>query len=332
MAILNITISQTGLAGVKPAMAYIETTNTVAEILATGYLNHAVEQGYTFPLPCIALVSTKETPTSQAETGWYGLSHVGTNWSLVLDTSSSGGVDLPTTINHIATYMNALGLIGQDATTAINNGNIQAGGIGSTAGKFRSFGGAATFGHFDFFGTPSTGPAVIGVTNANHGQDSVYTVPDTGAAAANFMMTEGTAPKASVNRILLGASPVAMVDPGSCSVGIVAGATNAAIVTIQLRDGGGNSIIQNIPFTIYASQLANGQLVAAAASTGWSLLGSGVVLINGAAVTTQISGVTSESGQCILQLLDTAKQASWLVLVLATGVKISAQMSAGSYG
>jgi hypothetical protein len=332
MAILNITISQTGLAGVKPALAYIETNDPVATILATGYLNHVVEQGYSFPLPCIATVSTKETPTSEAKVGWYGLSHVGANWSLVLDTSSSGGVDLPTTTNHIAVYKDALGLIGEDAATAINFGNIQAGGVLGTAGYFRSYPNNPANGHLDFFATASLGPAAVRITNADHNQDSTYSFPDTGASTANVLMSEGIAPKASITVLKTGSGNAPLIDPAQTEIQIVAGGINSALIFIQVKDGAGNNATQNIPFTCYASQLANGMLVAAAASTGFSLSGSGVVLINGAAVTTQISGVTDENGQCVLNLLDTAKQTSWIVVAMGNGIKISAQMTAGSYG
>lgn len=37
-------------------------------------------------------------------------------------------------------------------------------------------------------------------------------------------------------------------------------------------------------------------------------------------------------GGCVLSLTDTAKLNSYLVLVLDNGTKISAQLSAGSYG
>ncbi len=72
--------------------------------------------------------------------------------------------------------------------------------------------------------------------------------------------------------------------------------------------------------------------MAAAASTGFSVASGGLSLANGTAVTTEISGVTSASGACVLDLLDTGKQTSYLVLVVTDGTKISAQLSAGSYG
>ncbi len=45
MAILNITSGITGLVGVKPALIFLDTTNTVAEVTAAGYLNSAQSDG-----------------------------------------------------------------------------------------------------------------------------------------------------------------------------------------------------------------------------------------------------------------------------------------------
>lgn len=84
MGIINVTPGQTGLVGVLPSVAYINTDDTIAEVTATGYLNKEVANGLQISLPCIAAVSTKATPTSAAQVGWYQISHIGTNWSLVI--------------------------------------------------------------------------------------------------------------------------------------------------------------------------------------------------------------------------------------------------------
>jgi hypothetical protein len=129
-----------------------------------------------------------------------------------------------------------------------------------------------------------------------------------------------------------GATPVAQVDPASCTITAVAGAANTATVTIQLKDGSGTNMSRIIPFKVYASSAADGLTLASAASTGFSVASGGLSLNNGTAITTQISCMSSATGGCVLSLLDTAKQTSYLVLVLANGCKISAQLSAGSYG
>jgi hypothetical protein len=84
MGIINVTPGQTGLVGVLPSIAYINTDDTIAEVTTTGYLNKEVANGLQISLPCIAAVSTKATPTSAPQVGWYQVSHVGANWSLVI--------------------------------------------------------------------------------------------------------------------------------------------------------------------------------------------------------------------------------------------------------
>lgn len=129
-----------------------------------------------------------------------------------------------------------------------------------------------------------------------------------------------------------GATPVAQVDPASCTITAAAGAANTATVTIQLKDGSGTNMSRSIAFKVYASSAADGLTLASAASTGFSVASGGLSLQNGAAITTQISAMSSATGGCVLSLLDTGKQTSYLVLVLPSGNKISAQLSAGSYG
>lgn len=137
---------------------------------------------------------------------------------------------------------------------------------------------------------------------------------------------------ASVTNMKYGATPTAQVDPASCTITAAAGAANVSTVTIQLKDGSGTNIARSVRFTVYASSAADGLTLASAASTGFSVASGGVSLQNGAAITTQITAMSDATGGCVLSLTDTGKQTSYLVLVLPTGNKISAQLSAGSYG
>jgi hypothetical protein len=152
---------------------------------------------------------------------------------------------------------------------------------------------------------------------------------------AVFTDTHGTIDDSGTGSILnlkYGATPVAQVDPASCTIVGAAGASNVCNVTIQLKDGSGTNMARIIPFRVYASSAADGLTLASAASTGFAVASGGLSLQNGAAVTTQISAMSSATGGCVLSLTDTGKQTSYLVLVLANGCKISAQLSSGSYG
>ena len=83
MSIINVQPGQTGLVGVLPSVAYINTSDTIAEVTTTGYLNHEVANGLQLSLPGIAWVATQVTPATAPVVNWYQIAHVGANWSLV---------------------------------------------------------------------------------------------------------------------------------------------------------------------------------------------------------------------------------------------------------
>ncbi len=234
--------------------------------------------------------------------------------------------------NHIALFQDTTGTIDDTAATAINNGSIQAG-LSGTAGTLISYPAAAANGHFILAAVGNAGNFNATVSPISSlGQSAVYTIPDPSAATATFVLDGVNATVLAGLNLKYGAVPVAQVDPASCTISAAAGASNTATVTIQLKDGAGVNMARIIPFRVYASSAADGLTLASAASTGFSIASGGLSLNNGAAITTQISAISSATGGCILSLLDTAKQTSYLVLVLANGTKISAQLSSGSYG
>ena len=234
--------------------------------------------------------------------------------------------------NHIALFQDTSGTIDDTAATAINNGSLQAG-LSGTAGTLISYPAVAANGHMIIAAVGNAGNFNATVSSKSTlGQSTVYTIPDPGAATANFVLDAGTAAAISVNNLKYGASPVPQVDPASCTIVGAAGASNVCNVTIQLKDGSGTNMARIIPFKVYASSAADGLTLASAASTGFAVSAGGLSLNNGAAITTQISAISSAAGACTLTLTDSAKQTSYLVLVLANGCKISAQLSSGSYG
>ncbi len=189
MPILNIKTQQIGEVGVLPSIAYISTNNTKGEVLATGYLNNAVQLGKSFQMPCIAVVSTIASAGAQPQVGWYQVSHVGANWSLV-DDGGPGDVILPTTLNHIATYTNTTGTLSEDAATAINAGNIQAG-LSGTAGTLISFPTTAANGSLIISALNAGGAFNTTIRNSTMGQSTVYSIPDIGAATGGMVVSTG---------------------------------------------------------------------------------------------------------------------------------------------
>ena len=215
MPILNIVLSEVGLVGVEPSFAYISTNDTVAEVTTAGYLNKAVAQGYAFTETMMALVSTKTSPSAAStQVGILELSKSGSNWSLV-PTGGPGNVTLPTIASHIATYTNTTGSLSEDAATAINGGNIQAG-LSATAGYFASFPSAALKGSLRLTAVANTGDTLVTISNALHGQASVYSIPDGGQATAEFIISDS----AGTQHITSGAL---QVDAGAISSGLAAG-------------------------------------------------------------------------------------------------------------
>jgi hypothetical protein len=118
MSILNIVSGLAGTTSVKPALAYIETSDTETQILTPGYLNQSVQSGLvTFSLPCMACVSTISAPGAQPLAGWYDVSYTTTAgspvsgiWSLVIPVSD-GGVILPTIPGDFAIFSDVNGTL-----------------------------------------------------------------------------------------------------------------------------------------------------------------------------------------------------------------------------
>ena len=240
---------------------------------------------------------------------------------------TSGNIKPQTTT---ATF--SFGVTVQTGNFAVSQGNVTAGSSGH-AGTFISFPATAANGTLIFAAANAGGAFNTTVSNATSvGQNQVISIPDSGASTANFLLDKGTGAAIAVNNLKYGATPVAQADPGSCTISAAAGAANTATVTVQLKDGSGTNLTRSMAFRVYASSAADGLTLASAASTGFSVASGGLSLANGTAVTTQISAMSSATGGCVLSLLDTAKQTSYLVLALPNGNKISAQLTAGSYG
>lgn len=83
MSIINIQLGQAGLVGVLPSVVYINTSDTIAQVTTTGYLNKEVANGAQFQLPCIAAVATQTSASAAPVVAWYQLVHSAPNWSLV---------------------------------------------------------------------------------------------------------------------------------------------------------------------------------------------------------------------------------------------------------
>lgn len=222
MPILNIQTSQAGLTGTLPSIAYIQTSDTEAQVLATGYLNNAVNNGKIFSLPCMACISTIASAGAQPDVGWYEIAYTSSgtppsvNWSLI-PSKAPGAVTLPTIANHIATYLDVNGSLGEDASIAINNGSLQAG-LDAHAGTLISYPSTTLSGHLVVAAANNAGGNFnTTISNAvSVGQSQVVTIPDGGNAASNFIISKS----AGTQHITAGAL---QVDAGALESGLAAG-------------------------------------------------------------------------------------------------------------
>ena len=243
MAILKITQDVTGQVGIVPQEIYIETNDTLAAVTAVGYLNQARTQGYQFSNRQLAHVYgvdfnnggpgcldfQVQTPANPS-TG---------NYSLV-NMSSSGEVVLPVSANHLATYVGTTGAIGDDAATAINGGNIQAG-LSGTAGHLASFPATAAKGSLRLTGVANTGDTVTTISNAAMGQASVVSIPDPGASTATFLLntSAGNGLEMSGSNLVVKPDPTGAIIVGPTGVSVSVNNLNGAL-TIS-----GNSVSVN---------------------------------------------------------------------------------------
>ena len=179
MGILNIQVSQAGIVGTLPTPIYINTNDTYATVTATGYLNEAHQLGTAFSNEQMALVYTSdEGPV------WLKVVISGANYSLV-QISSPGDVTLPTIADHLIVSSDTVGTLANKTGSVINSGGIQAG-LDATAGVFTSFPGTTASGTLKLAAVDSSADVAVTISNADHGQASVYSIPDGGAATANI--------------------------------------------------------------------------------------------------------------------------------------------------
>ncbi len=230
--------------------------------------------------------------------------------------------------------------------TTINGTTINAGASG-TAGTVSSFPTTASKGKLILAAVDSAAAYNTTISNASMGQASVISIPDPGAATSKFVLQDGTntsatittgtvttltSTTANITNLKYGATPVAQVDPASCTISGVSGASNVCTVTVQLKDGSGTNMARVIPCEIYISSASDG-LTLATASTGFSIVSGGIKRAAASATITQgIAILTSATGGCVLSLTDSGKGANYLVIALPSGLKISTVLSSGSYG
>lgn len=280
MPILNASINQVGQAGVFPAIIYILTNDTVGEVTAAGYLNGLVHR-FNIPLSDadMALVTTKTSAgATSTQVGWFEVAKSGDNWSLE-SPAGPGNVILPTITNHIATYTNTTGTLSDDAATAINGGNIQAG-LSGTAGYLASFPATAARGSLRLVAANNAGDTLVTITNASQAAIRTYTIPDGGQSASSFLLTDSGSTQTIATGSLaltLGSITVAAgnisATLGSVAAGTtVTGGTGVTATTGNVTATAGNVVAgsSGVAGTLisFPATAANGTLIISALNAG----------------------------------------------------------------
>lgn len=117
----------------------------------------------------------------------------------------------PTIANHLAVFTNTAGNLGEDAATAINGGNIQAG-LSGTAGTLASFPATAANGSLILAAINAGGAFNTTISNSAMAQSTVYSIPDVSAATGQFLVK--TAALVSGNLIQASGTGGVTIDSG----------------------------------------------------------------------------------------------------------------------
>jgi hypothetical protein len=264
MSITRITTDIPAQTGVNARLMEIICTDDLGDITTAGYLNTANLSGYTvqttdffhvyygadstdFGIFSVLIAEDGEvtlvtTPVPANTVTIDGASVIG-DFPLFSDTAGeveNSGIspsDATKTkavmasaavlANHIACFSDTAGTVNDDAATAINGGNIQAG-LSGTAGALVSFPTTASKGSLKVVAVDNTGDTVTTISNVAMGQASVVSIPDPAGATANFVV----APAALVSNNLVKASGTA---------GLVADAGHRLISGTTAAYGGGGT-------------------------------------------------------------------------------------------
>jgi hypothetical protein len=215
MTVLSFQINDAGQAGVFPSIIRIETNNTLAEVSATGFLDHMFAENVPLQNGMMALVSTKPTPNSAVtQSSWLDVVFASGRWSLTPTAVAPGSITLPTAANHIASFTDTVGTLSDDVATAINGGNIQAG-LSGTAGYFASFPSTASKGSLRVTAVANTGDTLVTLSNVAHGQATVYSLPDAGNALGRVLVGATATPFTTAHLLKASGTGGLIVDAGA---------------------------------------------------------------------------------------------------------------------
>ena len=244
----NVSGMGIGMTQQSPEIVYLNTDNTLAQVLVTGYLNLAVHR-YQLVVNNyqMALVYT----TDQGDV-WLRIKVTtsgGVNTYSLESTAEAGLVALPTVANQIVYATSTAGALAASglATALFNAGNISAG-LSGTAGALFSFPATATTGKLGLVGVANAGNFTVNISNASHAQNTTYSIADVGAATGGLLVST----TALRTKIVAGAAAAggaaaqsftdAFCTSASCVIGNWNTQANAASV-LKIVPGNGSFVV-----------------------------------------------------------------------------------------
>jgi len=221
MSVLQATPMTVGAVGVSPREWRILTDDTFAAVTTAGYLT-SLQASYGFSDGDFAFVTTSNLGVVMLNITVSAAGVV----SLV-DNADAQVITYPVTANHIAVFTatsSSSSTLGDDATIAINGGSLQAG-LSGTAGYLASFPATAAKGSLRLTAVANTGDTLVTISNAAHGQASVYSIPDSGTPTANFIISS----KSGGQTITTGGLTISAGSLAASTGSVVSGSNGGAI-------------------------------------------------------------------------------------------------------
>jgi hypothetical protein len=261
MTVLSFNINEPGQAGVFPSMIRIETNDTLATVMTAGYLNDMHAENVPIASGMMALVSTKTSPNSAYSTSsWLDIQYSNGDWSLVSIGVAPGSITLPTIANHLAVFTDTAGSLGEDVSTAINGGNIQAG-LSGTAGALISYPASATTGSLKLSAVANSGNFVVDISNAAHGQATTYSIADVGNAAGRLLNAATNTPFTSGHLLEASGTGGIVSDAGIAASAVQLNTNIKAATTANIGGSGAG------PLTVTVAGMTASSVVVASIAT-----------------------------------------------------------------
>lgn len=284
--IYQLPIQVPGMVEVFPNQKFAVFGDDLTTVTTAGYLNQVNLESN--PISKTDILQVLYSFNNVTKAGTYGVFTVSISNSGVITLNSwanPGDVLLPVVSNRIAQFNGTTGQIYDGTATATHAGSIQAG-VSGTAGTLISFPATAANGTLIISALNAGGAFNTTIRNSVMGQSSVISIPDPGAATANFLLNASASGQTisggltlstgnlgvTLGNITAAAGNIAAT-LGSVSAGTtVTGGTGVTATTGNVTASAGNVVAgasgaagTHISFP---STAANGTLILAAANAG----------------------------------------------------------------